>query len=129
LRDQFSIAYDLFLQVLNEVDNRVNNALDRDLKDWRIKNACPSCTYHLEDEPDLQYSMLGCMDGNNSLKRVARTSPGDDNPSASVSIERQDTRVYDNDYYLTRAEVDAFQHEVMRKGTTNNGSEVSFSTY
>jgi hypothetical protein len=56
----------------------------------------------LEDEPELHYSMLGCMDGNNSLKRVACMSPEDAGLSAPVNIEREDTRVYaNNDYYLT----------------------------
>lgn len=112
---------------MNEIDTVVKQALDRDHKDWRIKNACPACTYSLEDEPELHYSMLGCMDGNNSLKRVARMSPEDAGLSAPMNIEREDTRVYaNNDYYLTRAEVNVFQHEVTRNGTTNNGSEVLY---
>jgi hypothetical protein len=71
--------------------------------------------------------MIGCMDGNNSLKRVARTSSDDASSSTPISIEREDTRVCDNDYYLTRAEVNVFEHEVTWKGTTNNGSEVFFA--
>lgn len=68
--------------------------------------------------------MLACMDGNNSLKRITRTSQEHDSSSAPVNIERDDTRSFANDYYLTRDEVNKFEHEVSRKGTTNNGSEV-----
>ncbi|KAJ7017031.1 hypothetical protein C8F04DRAFT_1201162 [Mycena alexandri] len=39
---------------------------------WRQENACPACTYKLEGEPDLIFSMLWTMDGNESLRRVIR---------------------------------------------------------
>jgi len=121
---QFSITYDIFLRVLSEINQKVKIALSRDEKDWRIKHACPACTYVLEGEQKLGISMLACMDGNNSLKRVTRTSPEHDGSLAPVNIEREDTRSFANDYYLTCDEVNKFEHEVSRKGTTNNGSEV-----
>jgi Kyakuja-Dileera-Zisupton transposase len=124
LRVQFSTAFDIFLRVLNEIDQKVKIVLSRDEKDWRIKNACPACTYVLEGEPALVMSMLACMDGNNSLKRITRTSQEHDGSSASVNTEREDTRSFTNDYYLTRDEVNKFEHEVSSRGTTNNGSQV-----
>lgn len=46
--------------------------LERDLPNWRLRNACPACTYKLEDKPTLTFDMLVTMDGNDSLKRVIR---------------------------------------------------------
>jgi Kyakuja-Dileera-Zisupton transposase len=69
--------------------------------------------------------MLACIDGNNSLKRIAWRSPVHDEGESGVNIEREDSRVYQNDYYLTREQVDRFQHEITKTGTTNNGTEVT----
>ncbi|KAI6002559.1 hypothetical protein EDC04DRAFT_2871863 [Pisolithus marmoratus] len=51
---QFSIAFDLYLQIY--------------LEDWCLKHACAACTYKLTDEPELKFKLLYAMDGNNSLK-------------------------------------------------------------
>lgn len=72
LSRQFSIAYDVYLQVRSRVDSMVQFALRRDGPDWRLRHACPACTYTLENEPDLTFKMLYAMDGNDSLKRVHR---------------------------------------------------------
>lgn len=55
LSRQFSIAHDLHLSIRSEVDLRVKQALGRDNPDWRLKNCCPACTYHLENEPRLTF--------------------------------------------------------------------------
>ncbi|SJL17576.1 uncharacterized protein ARMOST_21128 [Armillaria ostoyae] len=72
LLQQFSICYDLYVDLLNAVDSRVRTALGRDTPNWRALNACPSCTYKLEGEKPLRFAMLGTMDGNDSLKRVEK---------------------------------------------------------
>jgi Kyakuja-Dileera-Zisupton transposase len=75
--------------------------------------------YVLEDEPDLVFTMFGCMDGNNSLKCITCKSEDNNN------IEWSDPRVITNDYYITRDDVNRFEHEVCKiTGTANNGSEV-----
>ncbi|KAJ7742389.1 hypothetical protein B0H14DRAFT_2637652 [Mycena olivaceomarginata] len=71
LCQQFSIAYDLYLDVRRRTDERVMLLLGRDSK-WRLKHACPACMYKLEGEDKLIFDMLTTMDGNDSLKRVLR---------------------------------------------------------
>jgi hypothetical protein len=88
--------------------------------DWRLRNACPPCTYQLEDEPRLKYSILLTLDGNNSLKRVPRSIRHKDENGKLLyleSIECQDnhTKSDTGGLYLTEAEVDEYSHEVRRR--------------
>ena len=71
LSRQFSISYDLYLEMRRTVDERVQVALTQNTADYRLRHACPACTYCLEDEPKLIFSMLYTVDGNNSLKCIA----------------------------------------------------------
>ncbi|KAI0348792.1 hypothetical protein OH77DRAFT_1378666, partial [Trametes cingulata] len=68
--EQFSIAFDVYLDILHEVDSHVAAALSRNAPNWRMLNACAPCLYALEDENPLEYTLLACMDGNSSLKLV-----------------------------------------------------------
>ncbi|KAI9061959.1 hypothetical protein FKP32DRAFT_1574922 [Trametes sanguinea] len=102
-RNALSDAFDVYLQILRAVDRQVKAVLKRDTPDWRVKNACPACCYELEGEPPLKFKRMWAMDGNNSLKRIAKFG------------DRQvaDTRVFtESDYYLSRAFVDRFKDEV-----------------
>ncbi|KAJ6487325.1 hypothetical protein DFH09DRAFT_948590 [Mycena vulgaris] len=116
---QLSIAYDLYLAILGKVKARVDRELGRDAPDWRMKNCCPSCTYKLEGEQELIFSMLVAMDGNDSLKRVLRKEAhdfdDDGNPLPSASKERHDprARAAGKDYFLSREKVDAWSKEVL----------------
>ncbi|KAJ7160682.1 hypothetical protein C8R43DRAFT_1086815 [Mycena crocata] len=116
--EQFTICFDLYLEILKTVDERVKKVLGRDTPDWRLKNCCPSCTYKLEGEQKLIFDMLGTMDGNDSLKRVLRKVYGeyDDNgqPLRGGS-ERPDPRTADagGDYLLSRDKVDRWAKEVL----------------
>ncbi|KAG8696739.1 hypothetical protein FRC08_006965 [Ceratobasidium sp. 394] len=101
-RDQLTDALDVYLMVEREVQHRVAVALGRDDPHWRLRNACMACTYKLESEPPLQYSMLVTMDGNDSLKHVAEAATSD-------------RRTYQSSYYLTRDEVNACANEVQRR--------------
>ncbi|KAJ7716706.1 hypothetical protein B0H16DRAFT_1338682 [Mycena metata] len=74
---QFSIAYDVFSESLENVDTRVMHALGWDGPDWRLTNCCSGCMYKLEGEEELEFSMLVTMDGNDSLKRVLRKEAQD----------------------------------------------------
>ncbi|KAJ7778903.1 hypothetical protein B0H16DRAFT_1448452 [Mycena metata] len=74
---QFSIAYDVFSESLENVDARVMHALGRDGPDWRLTNCCSGSMYKLEGEEELEFSMLVTMDGNDSLKRVLRKEAQD----------------------------------------------------
>ncbi|KAJ6474311.1 hypothetical protein C8R45DRAFT_935708 [Mycena sanguinolenta] len=109
LREQFSIAYDVYLELRRQTDKLVNSALGRDTPNWRMKHTCPACMYKLEGEDDLIFSMLTTMDGNESLKRVLRRSKTDGSeaePTLGPSREREDSRDGGEDYFLTREQVD-----------------------
>ncbi|KAJ7578621.1 hypothetical protein C8J56DRAFT_1111628, partial [Mycena floridula] len=110
LAAQFSIAYDLYLDVLRLVRKRVAIALDRNGADWRLANACPCCLYELENEPQLEYSMFFSMDGNDSLKRLHRRERIVDELGDRLgrTKERFDEREGGGDYFLPRKEVDGW---------------------
>ena len=115
LFQQFSICYDLYLQIRDQVKIRVDEALARDSQTWRLRNACPACTYRLHDEEDLIFKMLITMDGNDSLKRILRResveTPMDEEagpPKVGLSTERPDSRKVGGSYYLTREVVDGW---------------------
>ncbi|KAJ7179808.1 hypothetical protein C8R43DRAFT_1117159 [Mycena crocata] len=67
LCQQFSIAYDLYLDLRRRADERVMKALGHD-STWHMRHACPTCTYKLEGEDQLIFDMPTTMDGNDSLK-------------------------------------------------------------
>ncbi|KAF8180065.1 hypothetical protein K438DRAFT_1977033 [Mycena galopus ATCC 62051] len=109
LREQFSIAYDLYLEIRRQTDARVNAALGRDTPNWRLKHTCPACMYKLEGEDTLIFSILTTMDGNDSLKRVlrhAKTDGSEQEPTLGPSKEREDSRDGGEDYFLTHEQVD-----------------------
>ncbi|KAJ6510472.1 hypothetical protein C8R45DRAFT_1050270 [Mycena sanguinolenta] len=109
LRDQFSVPYDVYLELHHRTDALVNSALGRDSPKWCLKHACPACTYKLEGEDELIFSILTTMDGNDSLKRVLRWSKTDgseDEPTLGPSREREDSRDGGEDYFLSREQVD-----------------------
>lgn len=86
-------------------------ALGRDSK-WRLKHACPACTYKLKGEDALIFDMLTCMDGNDSLKRVLRrdkvamadSETGE--PVLGKSSERVDNRDAGDGYFSLRERVE-----------------------
>jgi hypothetical protein len=86
-------------------------ALGRD-SSWRLKHACPACTYKLKGEDLLIFDMLTTMDGNDSLKRVLRrqkvgmedTETGE--PVLGESRERVDNRDAGDGYFSSRARVE-----------------------
>ncbi|KAF8178986.1 hypothetical protein K438DRAFT_1604258 [Mycena galopus ATCC 62051] len=109
LCEQFSIAYDLYLEIRRQTDARVNAALGRDTPNWWLKRTCPACMYKLEGEDTLIFSILTTMDGNDSLKRVlrhAKTDGSEQEPTLGPSKEREDSRDGGEDYFLTREQVD-----------------------
>src|ERR1700690_4681092 len=75
LCQQFSISYDLYIAIWTGVEKCVQTVLQRNSPDWRLHHACPACTYKLEGENDLIFSMLLTFDGNDSLKCFLRREP------------------------------------------------------
>ncbi|KAH7917838.1 hypothetical protein BV22DRAFT_970049, partial [Leucogyrophana mollusca] len=99
LRDQFSIAFDVYLSMLREVQKKCNQALNRAGPDSRLRHACPACTYVVQNEPKLIPSALRCMDGNNSAKRMEGSGP-------------TDHRTFESQYFIPDAEVERFKDDV-----------------
>ncbi|THU91076.1 hypothetical protein K435DRAFT_674823, partial [Dendrothele bispora CBS 962.96] len=69
---QFSVAYDVYVAILQQVRTLVRKGLHRDSIDWRILNNCPSCQTRVIGEKSLPVRMMVAIDRNNSLKRIAR---------------------------------------------------------
>lgn len=67
---QFSIAYNIYIDLHAGWTRKVEKAMHQDTPNWRLMHACPSCTYTLTGEAALQYQMFVTFDGNNSLSRM-----------------------------------------------------------
>ncbi|KAJ7020575.1 hypothetical protein C8F04DRAFT_1317247 [Mycena alexandri] len=104
LGTQFSVAFDIYLDVLARVKQHVMATLGHDTPNWRLENACPACLYKLEGEAELELPFLSTMDGNNSLKRFEKLERSTHGPGPSK--EREDGRQVPGDYHLSREEVD-----------------------
>ncbi|KAJ7826212.1 hypothetical protein B0H14DRAFT_2368292, partial [Mycena olivaceomarginata] len=125
LCQQFSIAYDLYLDIRRRTDERVMHLLGRDSK-WRMKHACPACMYKLEGEDKLIFDMLTTMDGNDSLKRVLRrdrnsmTEDEAGEPVLGKSKERVDNRDASDGYMYPRERGGAMGKDAPGGGTADN---------
>ncbi|KAI6021070.1 hypothetical protein EDC04DRAFT_2939417 [Pisolithus marmoratus] len=100
----FSITLDVYLQMHLVVNELVLKALHHDTPDWRLKNACPACTYTLEDEPNLKFKLLFAMDGNDLLKHISRAAIG------SYESTEKDVEEWfiGDDHYLSQTFVNQF---------------------
>jgi hypothetical protein len=107
LSRQFSIGFDLYLQIRRCVAAMVAESLQRDSPNFRLKHTCPACTYTLTDEPKLTFSLLYAMDGNDSLKRVLQRSLDTDD-CLGTSSELPTGQQLESDHYLSRTFVDQF---------------------
>ncbi|KAH7903561.1 hypothetical protein BJ138DRAFT_1020425 [Hygrophoropsis aurantiaca] len=116
LNQQFSAAYDIYLEIVYRVDSALKVVLKRDAPNWRVLNSCPACFYKLKDEPDLGIDYLITMDGNNSLKRWSSWIYG--------GSPRTDSRMPCSDYWLTPDAVDKFKDEVKSRSVTPVSDEV-----
>ena len=119
LSTQLSIAFDVYVAILNGVRLEVRRHLGRDGDTWRMLNTCPACQYRLQDEVKLDIRMLATFDGNDSLRRVERTNElkhsasvdEEAAPTAAPSRERPDCRVGGGDYFLAPGEVDRWEEK------------------
>ena len=109
LSRQFSIAFDVYIQICGVVDMMVSEALRHDSPDWELKNCCPVCMYTLQDEPPLLFKMLYAMDGNDSLKRVSHTLFTYDAPRSSELPTGQ--CVDTHHYYLLQTYAEDFSEK------------------
>ena len=95
-------------------------------------HACPACVYKLDAEEALEHSMLLCMDGNESVKRMRRVrrigEESNQKDSKSMVIERHDDRRRGATYFLEAAEVDEFAFEVKARSKKKASSQGRAST-
>ncbi|KAG2140350.1 hypothetical protein BD769DRAFT_1650890 [Suillus cothurnatus] len=125
LSRQFSIALDIYLQIQRVVASLVTESLQRDSPDWRLKHACPACTYILTNEEQLRFKILYAMDGNDSLKRILRRSLDDDDDSLGISSELPTAQLLVSDRYLSRNFVDQFARDTACATGDNRPAENS----
>ncbi|KAF9242899.1 hypothetical protein BU15DRAFT_86696 [Melanogaster broomeanus] len=125
LSRQFSISFDLYLQIRSEVNKLVSQALHQDSADWRLKHACPVCMYTLDGEAALKFKLLYAMDGNDSLKRIIRRMPDlhEDDTTYRPSSELPTGQVVCSSIYLSRDYVDQFTDDVAGAKNTSTSSE------
>ena len=86
------------------MDKKVDERLGYLAPNTRLARRCPPCFYKLQDDPNLEFSALVSMDGNNSLKRIGATVRQRDDLFDSWTI--------DSDRWITAEEVDRFKNEV-----------------
>ncbi|KAI6032301.1 hypothetical protein BKA83DRAFT_4558705 [Pisolithus microcarpus] len=109
LSRQFTIAFDLYLQIRARMDSIVSQVLQRDSEDWRLKHACAACTYKLTGKPELRFKLLYAMDGNDSLKRVLRRLPDEiEDGHSPTSRDLPTGQVLTSGRYLSREYVNKF---------------------
>ncbi|KAG2103699.1 uncharacterized protein F5147DRAFT_746665 [Suillus discolor] len=109
-REQFSIAFDAYLSILQHIRSQVDDALGRSDMDWWLKHMCPCCTYEINGEEMLKPKILVACDGNNSCKRIA---------GAALS----DHRNFDSSYFISHQEVNQFKNEVQHRQHINRDKE------
>lgn len=104
------------MQIRASTNQRVRTVLNRNTPDWRLKHACPACTYKIEDEAPLVFKMLYTVDGNDSLRRVLRRSTSEDDEGHSgPTSELPSSLKVDGDRYLTRDYVDQWANGVLQE--------------
>jgi hypothetical protein len=124
LRKQLSLAFYAYLEIREEISNWIAVAMERNTPDYKIKNACPACTYTLEGEEELKYRILVAMDGNNSLKRVGRKKYERDDVGKLIRaevIERNTGKEVNSDMFLSEAFVNNFKDEARSRRAEDAG--------
>ncbi|KAK0477652.1 hypothetical protein IW261DRAFT_1551930 [Armillaria novae-zelandiae] len=113
IREQFSICYDVYIAILEGVEHQIMKNLSHEDVDWCLKNCCSACTFELEGEAQMEFSMFRAMDGNDLLKRVPRSKLVESLDGGRVSIEREDTWDGGRSYVLSRSMVDIWSKEAI----------------
>ncbi|KAG2085421.1 hypothetical protein BD769DRAFT_1374346 [Suillus cothurnatus] len=116
-RDQFSIAFDIYLTILRSVRSQVDTALGRTDPDWRLRHGCPPCTFEVSqpNECPLYPASLKAMDGNNSAKRMANAGSAD-------------LRIFPSRYMIPPDQVDVFKDDVRLRPGERGADQLTFCT-
>lgn len=104
------VAFDIYLAICHRVDKKIRTKLGYDTPHTRLIQQCPPCFFKLQGEPDLEFSVLVTMDGNNSLKRVGATPREHE--------ELFDSRTIDSNHWIGAEEVNHFKDEVAQVRNT-----------
>ncbi|KAH9944949.1 uncharacterized protein BXZ73DRAFT_86554 [Epithele typhae] len=100
-RTALADAFDIYLEVLDDVDAKIQEKLGRGDPNWRPRFGCPPCGYKLENEIPVRFERMGSMDANDSLKRLLRKYQ-----------DVGDRRRHKNTYYLGPEFVNRFAKQV-----------------
>ncbi|KAI0037653.1 hypothetical protein FA95DRAFT_1614014 [Auriscalpium vulgare] len=99
LQEKFSQAFDAYVDLLESLQKLSDQGLGRDTEGWRLRNACPCCSFQIPGEPALTPSRLHAMDGCSSHKRLN-------------GVGHSDQRVFESSYFQSPQQVDVFKDEV-----------------
>ncbi|KAJ3848414.1 hypothetical protein EV368DRAFT_49345 [Lentinula lateritia] len=113
LMQQFSSAYNAYVEVRSRTQKLVAQTLGRDSPAWQILHTCPCCQNELQEDDPLEIRMMVAMDGNDSLKQVEPRKDAADDSLAEVAdsgvVERAG-----GDYFLSRKSVNDWAEENWR---------------
>ncbi|KIK21240.1 hypothetical protein PISMIDRAFT_104371, partial [Pisolithus microcarpus 441] len=121
LFQQLTQAFDVYLDIVHRVSQKIQVALHRDTREWRLRNECLACFYHVNDEPTLTFDWLVSVDGNNSLKRW--------DPTVYGTTPRADHCTPRSTYWLSNEEVDKFKYEVKARQMQGTHTDISAEIY
>ena len=103
LRNQFTIAYDIYMDICERVSKQIHVELGYDSAS-RLSRLCPPCFSPAPGEEKMEFSVLVSMDGNNSLKQIGPSIRGHD--------ELLDSRKVLSDRWINPQAVDQFKNDV-----------------
>ncbi|KAG1842557.1 hypothetical protein F4604DRAFT_1938762 [Suillus subluteus] len=110
LCNQFSIVFDIYLEIQRLIQLKVDCALKRDHPDWHMSGACPCCAFEQPSETPLNPQRLHTMDGNHSVKRL----------EGSGSTNKH---VFNNRYFIPEAAVELFKDDVCNRPAAKSVKE------
>lgn len=112
----FSRSFDVFLELRKRITERIEALLFPTLLS-KYQNECPCCANKQPGEEELDYAMLFCMDGNESLKRHQRVRRRYDTQGKETieDTTRPDSRKRESFLYLEQDYVDRYKNEVRHR--------------
>lgn len=110
---QFSEAFDAYMEIRDRIDNKVDEYLYRDKRDF-YKFICPPCSLKLDEEEPLQRSVLLSLGGNESLKRHRRLRATEQGGGEKRDTALLDNRARRSKLFLENDFIDNFKNEVKR---------------
>ena len=103
------------MEIIRRIDKQLDDILYVNDAAQYAK-ACPPCKYKTCGEEKLKFSALFAIDGNESLKRVYRTTAGETEKAPPVSTARPDGRACKSRLFIEADEVNKFKNEVKSCG-------------